>query len=97
MSIDPNVGRQPLSTIYGASYFGSGGSGGWVWVCDNCRTDGWRDNGFCSGPDAVQVCDPTAPASYEAKGWDCIGDGRRWLEWGVWSPLDQKWTVTHGK
>jgi len=89
--------RQKLATIYGPSYFGSGGSGGWVWTCPNCYTASWRDNGFCAGPDAVVVADPTAPATYEAKGWDSIGDGRRWLEWGVWNPGTKTWTVTHGK
>lgn len=80
-----------LSRIYGQSYFGSGGAYGAVFCSENCREVGTRDNGFVSGPDAVEVIDPSKPARFYARGGDDIGeDGRQWGESGVYIP-DQGW------
>lgn len=76
-----------LRHIYGASYFGSGGAYGRVRCDANCRTEGWRDNGFVSGPERVVVIDPTKPARFIASGGDCIGrEGREWSEAAEWRP-----------
>ena len=73
-------------TIYGDSYFGSGGAWGQVVCSANCRAVGTRDNGFVSGPDAVEVLDPSLPARFYARGGDDIGEGRSWGEAWEFSP-----------
>ena len=56
-----------LRHLYGSSYLGSGGCSGRV-NGTNIRTVGTRDNGFVSGPDAVEPVDPTQPAEFNAAG-----------------------------
>ncbi|MEK7500220.1 MAG: hypothetical protein AAB649_06505, partial [Patescibacteria group bacterium] len=83
--------RYTLQHIYGSSYFGSGGASGAVITDDNCITVGTRDNGFCSGPKAVLVKDPSKPARFRATGSDGIGDGRTWGESATWNPKTRSW------
>jgi hypothetical protein len=84
--------RHELGHIYGGSYFGSGGGYGRVCCLENCRTVGTADNGFMSGPEAVEVIDWRKPAEFEASGGDAIGErGRSWGESGRWNPATRRW------
>jgi len=89
---DNAAGRYRLRNPYGRSYFGSGGAYGSVKCGDNCRTAGRGDDGFIAFPTEVLVVDRSLPASFSAKGGDCIGrDGREWGEAANWSPAEQRW------
>jgi hypothetical protein len=91
-----HVARRPLLSIYGGSYFGSGGGYGVVRTSGNCRAVGLVDNGFMAGPAAVEVSDPAVKARYYAVGGDCIGDVREWGEAGEWDPAARRWSDVPG-
>lgn len=83
--------QQELRHIYGSSYFGSGGASGRLYCSKNCRPAGSKDNGFVSGPEAVDVIDPAQAARACAYGSDSIGGGRSWHEAYEWIPELQAW------